>query len=224
MIKIIGISGSPVGRGNVEQCLAEALNSIQDDDRVSTELITLSDKEIKGCLHCNWCVKNQKEGAFCVQQDDMADIYPRIPEADGLLLASPVHFGRLSGLLANMIDRLRVFVHGNVYRGRLRNKVGGAMAVAFFRGGGVETTLAGINAMFFALQMIIANSEGYQSGAGVLTSLEGKGKVNPGVSHMALEDAFGMHSARTLARRVLELTEIVKAGQEALRGGQVVID
>lgn len=216
MIKIIGISGSPVKKGNVEQCLQEALNAVKDGARVSTGLITLSDKEIKGCIHCNWCVKNQTQGKFCFQQDDMTAIYPRILEADGLILASPVHFGRLSGLLANMIDRLRVFVHGNLYGGRLRNKVGGAIAVAFVRGGGVETTLAGINSLFFALQMIIANSMGYQAGAGLLTSLEGKGKIKKGVSHMVLEDDFGLNSAKSLAHRVLELAEMIKAGQEAL--------
>ena len=60
----------------------------------------------------------------------MKIIYPKILEADGILLATPVHFGRLSGLMANMIDRLRVFVYGNVYRGQIRNKIGGALAVA----------------------------------------------------------------------------------------------
>ena len=218
MIKIIGISGSPVKKGNVERCLEEALNSIADKEDVSIEIITLSEKEIKGCIHCNWCVKNQADEKFCFQQDDMSDIYPKILEADGLILASPVHLGRLSGLLANMIDRLRVFVHGNIYRGRLRNKVGGSLAVAFFRGGGIETTLSSINSMFFAFQMIIANSVGYQSGAGILTSLEGKGNVQKGVSHMALEDDFGMYSAKSLVQRVLELAEMIKAGQEALIG------
>jgi len=216
MIKIIGISGSPVKKGNVERCLEEALNFISDQGHVSTEIITLSDKEIKGCIHCNWCVKNQTDGKFCFQEDDMTIVYPKILEADGLLLASPVHLGRLSGLLANMIDRLRVFVHGNIYRGRLRNKVGGSIAVAFFRGGGIETTLSSINSMFFAFQMIIANSVGYQAGAGILTSLEGKGKIQKGVSHMALEDDFGLNSAKSLAQRVLELAEIIKKGQEAL--------
>jgi multimeric flavodoxin WrbA len=216
MIKIIGISGSPIKKGNVERCLEEALNFIKEESDVSVEIITLSEKEIRGCIHCNWCVKNQTDGKFCFQQDDMSVIYPKILEADGLILASPVHFGRLSGLLANMIDRLRVFVHGNVYRGRLQNKVGGSMAVAFFRGGGIETTLASINTLFLTLKMIIANSVGYQAGAGILTSLEGKGKIQKGVSHMALEDDFGMNSAKSLARRVLELAEMIKLGQERL--------
>ena len=216
MIKILGICGSPVKRGNVESVLKQALSHLQDQEAVETEIITLADKELNGCKHCNWCIKNQSEGRFCVQEDDMKIIYPKVLEADGILLATPVHFGRLSGLMANMIDRLRVFVHGNAYRGRLHNKIGGALAVAFFRGGGVETTLSSINSMFFIFQMIVATSGMYQLGAASFSSIDGRGKVNKGVRHMALEDEFGTASARLLAERMVELARIVRAGQEAL--------
>jgi len=213
MIKILGICGSPVKRGNVESVLKQALSHLQDHEAVETKIITLADKDFNGCKHCNWCVKNQSEGEFCVQEDDMKTIYPKILEADGILLATPVHFGRLSGLMANMIDRLRVFVHGNAYRGRLHNKIGGALAVAFSRGRGVETTLSSINSMFFAFQMIVATSGMYQLGAATFSSTDGKGKVIKGVRHMALEDDFGTASARLLAERMLELARIVRAGR-----------
>ncbi len=214
-MEIVGICGSPVKQGNTENLLQEALSHIQGGE-VTSELITLADKRFDGCKHCNWCVRNQSPGKFCVQQDDMVSIYPRILEADGILLATPVHFGRLSGLMANMIDRLRVFVHGNEYKGRLRNRVGGALAVAFFRGGGIETALSSMNSMFFAFQMIIATSRAYQLGAGSLSSIEGKGRVKKGTRYMAMEDDFGTLSAKLLADRMVELIRIVKAGQEAL--------
>jgi len=116
-----------------------------------------------------------------------------------------------------MIDRFRAVVYGKAYRGRLRNKIGGALAVAFFRGGGVETTLSSINSMFFIFQMIVAISGRYQLGAASFSSVDGKGKVKKGVRHMALEDEFGTASARLLAERMLELARIVRAGQEALK-------
>ncbi len=113
MIKILGICGSPVKEGNTVTLLKDCLSHIENHDSVETEIITLADKRFDGCKHCNWCVKNQSEGRFCVQEDDMNIIYPHFLEAQGILLATPVHFGRLSGLMANMIDRLRVFVpHG----------------------------------------------------------------------------------------------------------------
>jgi multimeric flavodoxin WrbA len=216
-IKILGICGSPVKGGNTESLLQDALKHIQGKEGVSTELFTLADRKFNGCLHCNWCVKKQSEGKFCSQEDDLAPLYPALLSADGVLLASPVHFGRLSGSMANAIDRLRAFVHGNLYRGRLRNKIGGSLAVAFFRGGGVETTLATMNTMFFVFEMIIATSRMYQIGAGALSSTEGKGRTAKGVRHMALEDDFGLLSARMLADRMVELARIAKAGQGALR-------
>ena len=217
MIKILGISGSPVKDGNVVALLKESLSHIQDRDDVATEVITLADKTINGCPHCNWCVRNQTAEQFCKQNDDMDLIYPKILETDGLILATPVHFGRLSGLLANMIDRLRVFVYGKVYGEHLRNKVGGAMAVAFSRGGGIETTLASINSMFFIFRMIVATSQKYQLGAASFTSIEGKGRIDKGIRYMALEDDFGTNSARLLVDRMLELAKIVKAGENALK-------
>ena len=217
MIKILGISGSPVKDGNVVALLKESLSHIQDRDDVETDVITLVDKKFNGCNHCNWCVRNQTEEQFCNQNDDMGDIYPRILETDGLILATPVHFGRLSGLMANMIDRLRVFVYGKVYREHLRNKVGGAMAVAFSRGGGIETTLSSINSMFFVFRMIVATSQRYQLGAASFTSNEGKGRVDKSVRYMALEDDFGTNSARLLVDRILELAKIVKAGEISLK-------
>lgn len=216
-IHILGISGGPVSDGNCHKVIMEALSTAEAEEGVRTDFIGLADKEIRECKHCNWCVKHQKEDIFCVQKDDMASFYPKFLWADGIIIASPVHMGRLSGILACMIDRLRPFVHGKVYRGHLRNKVGGAIAVAFIRGGGVETTLLSLQAMFSVFDMIVARSRGYQLGAACLTSINGTGRVARGIRHMAMEDQFGIESVKDLSRRVVELARIVKAGSICLR-------
>lgn len=218
MIKILGISGSRVKEGNMEALLAEAISQTQQHEGVEGEIINLAGLEINGCIHCNWCVRKQAEGKPCAQEDGMAEIYPKVMEADGLLLASPAHFGRLSGHLANMIDRLRVFVHGNMYKGRMKNKVGGALAISFFRGAGVETTLLSINILFLSLQMLLATSGLYQLGAGAFATREGKGRFEKEPRHLVLEDEIGIASARMLVDRMVELARIIKAGQEALGG------
>ena len=217
-IYILGISGSPISEGNCDIVLKEALKTIEGEEGVRTEFISLAKKEILECRHCNWCVRNQTEEAFCVQKDDMTPLFPKFLQADGVILATPVHIGRLSGIMACMIDRLRVFVHGNVHKWSLRNKVGGGIAVAFFRGGGVETTLQSLQTTFHVFDMIVAKSPMYQLGAACLTSIGGEGKLKKGVRHMALEDEFGMMSIRLLSKRVLELARIIKAGQQALKG------
>ena len=97
VIKVLGVCGSPIKGGNTELFLNEALKAAEASGEVQTELITLAGREIKDCRHCNWCVNKQIEGKFCAQNDDMAEIFPKILAADGLMLASPVYVGRLSG-------------------------------------------------------------------------------------------------------------------------------
>ncbi len=112
MMNLLGIHGSRVKNGNTHELLKQALSQAEQHQAVGTQLIALTDKEIHPCNHCNWCVKSQTQDKYCTQDDGMNDIYPRLLAADGILLASPSHFGRLSGLMADMIDRTRAFVHG----------------------------------------------------------------------------------------------------------------
>jgi len=216
MIKILGISGSRVQDGNMEALLDRAMSQIDRYEDVSGEVVNLSTRKIHGCLHCNWCIRSQTEGRWCVQDDDMTSIYPKLEAADGLILACPAHFGRLSGVMADLIDRLRVFVHGNIYKNAMKNKIGGALAVSFFRGGGLETTLFSLTLVFFTLQMIAANSGLYQLGAGAFTSREGQGRFEKEHRHIVLEDDYGVMSAQLLVDRVIELARIFKAGRKAL--------
>ena len=212
-IKILGVCGSPIKQGNTEVFLKETLKAAGEIEGVGTELLALAGMNIPDCVHCNWCLKGQKEGQFCQQKDDMTEIYPLILEADGLLLASPVYLGRLSGHLANFLDRLRVFIHGNYYRDRLKDKVGGALAVGWFRDGGEETTLLSINYAFWRLGMLTTR------GATGVSTLGGTGRSVPDDKHLVLMDEYGLKSARRLARRMVELIKIIKLGREALADG-----
>jgi multimeric flavodoxin WrbA len=217
MIKIIGISGSQVKEGNVSALLEDAFSQTKKLKDVSSQVITLAGKKIGPCLHCNWCINKQTPDKPCAQEDDMGPIYKKLLEADGILVASPAHFGRLSGLMADMMDRTRAFIHGKIYKFPLKNKVGGAMAVAFFRGAGLETTLSSMDLFFLTHQMIVANSGLVQLGAGAFSSREGKGRFEKEVRHMTLEDDYGRQSAQMLVDRVIELARIIKAGSQALR-------
>ncbi|KPK89725.1 MAG: hypothetical protein AMJ94_11415 [Deltaproteobacteria bacterium SM23_61] len=211
MIRILGIAGSPVKEGNTEVLLREALGAVSDAE-VRSEVYNLSSLQIEGCRHCNWCIKNQTPEKYCAISDGMDEIYPAAEQADAIILATPVHIGRMSGLMANMIDRMRVFVYGNAHRGRLNDKVGAALVVGFLRHGGLEMTLTILNNTFALFGMIPVGRGGM-----VLTSLEGKGKVNKGIRHMALEDGLGVLTARDAVQRAVELAKIIQAGKKALR-------
>ena len=214
-IKVLGVCGSPIKGGNTEVFLREALKAAEGTGGVQTELVSLAGKEIRDCRHCNWCVTKQTEDKFCSQGDDMAEIYPKILWADALLLASPVYIGRLSGYLACFIDRLRVFVFGKVYRGKMHNKVGGALSVAWARNGGIETTLISILPAFMALEMIPVgphHGAGALGGAGGVTSDYGTGKFDPKDKLGVLKDEYGLRGARSLGQRIVEVSKLLKAG------------
>jgi len=211
MIRILGIAGSPVKEGNTEVLLREALGAVSDAE-VRSEVYHLSSLQIEGCRHCNWCIKSQTPEKYCAISDGMGEIYPAAEQADAIILATPVHIGRMSGLMANMIDRMRVFVYGNAHRGRLTDKVGAALVVGFLRHGGLEMTLTILNNTFALFGMIPVGRGGM-----VLTSLEGKGKVNKGIRHMALEDGLGVSSAKAAVQRAVELAKIIQAGKKVLR-------
>ncbi len=212
MIRIVAISGSPVKDGNTERLLQEALSPIGFNLEVRSEIFNLSGLEIKSCQHCNWCVKKQTPEQFCAIADGMGPIYFALLQSEVILLATPVHIGRMSGLMANMIDRMRVFVYGNLYRERLKDKVGGALILGFLRHGGLETTLQAINNTFALFHMIAVGPGGL-----VLTSQDGTGRVTKGVRHMALEDQQGVASAKEVVRRAVEIAQIIQAGKRALK-------
>jgi multimeric flavodoxin WrbA len=215
-VKILGVCGSPVKGGNTEVFLSEALKTAEGLGDVATELVRLIEKRIGDCRHCNWCLSKQAEGSFCNLKDDMLELYPKIIEADVILLATPTYGGRLSGYTAVFIDRWRALVLGKRYRGVLRNKVGGALTVAWFRNAGPETALLSVVSAYLMWGMVVASpgEGGCQFGAVGVSSDGGSGRFVPEDKLGVLKDKIGMASARALAKRTVELARIMKAGQE----------
>lgn len=88
----------------------KVLNDLKSEN---DKLITLSNKNIKYCFGCSACINELKD--YCVQKDDMIDIYKSMLEADKIIIASPVYMNHITGILKNMIDRLNPFsCHGNL--------------------------------------------------------------------------------------------------------------
>ena len=203
-LKILGISGSPVKGGNVEYLLDHALQSVASDD-VATEAVHLSRLDVAGCRHCNWCLKKQTAERYCNANDGMTEIYPKLTAADGVLLATPVHIGRLSGQLACLIDRTRAYVHGTVYRSGLRDKVGGGLAVAYFRNSGAERALMDLHWFFHTLGLVVASPQLPHLGGIAYSSQNGEGRPVREERHAVKLDEFGLRGAEATAARMVEL-------------------
>ncbi|MDD5145242.1 MAG: flavodoxin family protein [Candidatus Pacebacteria bacterium] len=95
-LKIIGISGSPRGRNTNYM-----LQTVLDASGCYYEIILLKDKKIKPCAACGGCYKSHK----CVVNDDMQELYEKLPKADIIILASPTFFANVTGIMKNFIDR-----------------------------------------------------------------------------------------------------------------------
>lgn len=61
--RILGISGSPVKKGNVETLLNRAIESLPAKN-VECDIVHLSGLKIRDCLHCNFCLTKQMPGKY----------------------------------------------------------------------------------------------------------------------------------------------------------------
>lgn len=104
MSQAIAINGSPrKEKGNTARLLAPFLQGMKDGG-CDLELFYASRLAVKPCscgvLYC-W---NEKPGECCFK-DDMEILYPKLKEADILILATPVYIP-LPGEMQNIVNRL----------------------------------------------------------------------------------------------------------------------
>ena len=100
MKKILIILGGGRKKGNTAQ-LADAFMKGAMEAGHATELISLNQLQVNGCIGCNAC----RYGKPCVQKDDFNSLVPKILEADLLVLASPLYFWTISSKIKAFIER-----------------------------------------------------------------------------------------------------------------------
>jgi multimeric flavodoxin WrbA len=98
--KILGICGSPRLRGNTQIMLEAALNAAKELG-AETELILLAGKNIKPCDACESCEKT----ARCHIKDDLQEIFPKLWQADAIIIGSPTYGLSISSLTRIFLDR-----------------------------------------------------------------------------------------------------------------------
>ena len=213
--KIIGLSGSPVKEGNVDTFLS-AIMELASEKGLDTETIHLSKMDIKHCVHCNFCLAKQKQGKYCSLNDDAQLIFDKLERADIIVLASPVYFMRTSGMMASFIDRLRVFIFGNIAGGKLRNKIGISAGVSWLRHGGMETTHLSHLLAFITLDMIPATNHASISpmGAAAVASMHGEATFELSIRVGIKEDKAGLKSAKAILSRAVELAALIDRDQQ----------
>ena len=101
-MKVLLLSGSPHQGGCTEtalQIVAEQLHQAG----VETELFRIGAGPVRGCIDCGHC----KAGlGRCVFSDDPVNqAAVKLPQIDGLVLGSPVHYASIAGVMSAFLDR-----------------------------------------------------------------------------------------------------------------------
>jgi len=73
---------------------------------IATEQIQLRDYQFQPCIGCERCRKDKRCTGL---QDGMQLLYPKIREADGLVVVTPIYSYNMTALMKSFIDRLYSF-------------------------------------------------------------------------------------------------------------------
>lgn len=130
-MKVVAFNGSPKKEGNTYNGIKMVAEELEKEG-IEVEIIHVGNKNIRGCLACNGCAKNQDEK--CVIKDEVNEWIQKMKEADGIILGSPVHYASVGGTMKSFLDRAFYVTSSNKYM--LRHKVGAAV-IAVRRSGGI---------------------------------------------------------------------------------------
>ncbi|OYT53766.1 MAG: flavodoxin [Candidatus Altiarchaeales archaeon ex4484_2] len=186
-MRIVGISGSPRRGGNTDTLVRRALK-LCEKEGAEVEFIPLSGKKIEYCEGCFICKRND-----CIKEDDAGEIFDSMEKSDALIIGSPTYFSSVSGRLKSLFDRslpLRIRDY------RLRDKIGGAIAVGGSRNGGQEFAVRDIHNWMLLHEMVVVADRETAHFGGICVGSDPAD---------VLEDRTGLRTVDNLAQRVLDV-------------------
>lgn len=188
-MNILMLNGSPRINGNTSIALHE-MEKIFDAEGVTTEIIQIGNKDIRGCIACNTCYEKGK----CVFDDIVNEIAPKFEACDGLVVASPVYYASANATLVALLTRLFYSTHFDKTM-----KVGASVVCA--RRGGLSATYDELNKFFTISGMPVASSQYWNS-------------IHGREAGQAAEDLEGLQTMRVLARNMTFLMKSIALGKE----------
>lgn len=108
-MKVLVVNGS----AHLNGCTDRALREVEDTLKgagVEVERVNIGNKDVRGCIGCNFC----KEHGRCVFNDVVNETAPKLKEADGLVVGSPVYYAGANGQLLAFLDRLFYSTSGTI--------------------------------------------------------------------------------------------------------------
>ena len=190
-MKVLMINGSPDARGCIHTALALAAE-VLNAEGIETEEIHVGNKDIRGCIACGHCRKAGK----CVFNDLVNETAPKLAEADGIIVGTPVYYGNPNGTVLSFLQRLFYSCTCNLHM-----KVGAS--VVSCRRGGNSATFEAMNQFFGISGMPTAPStywndvHGYDGGD-------------------VMADTEGVETIRNMATNVAFMIQCIRKGREEI--------
>jgi len=198
MVKVLGIGGSPRKGGNSDILLKQVLQGAERQGCATCE-VHLRDYQVMPCIACEQCRKDEECTGI---MDGMQLIYPKIREARGLVVTSPVYSYNVTAQMKAFIDRLYAFYYfaderPGYWRSRLAGQ--GRKAVIVVVGEQGDRESGGMNLTLEVMRRSI-EALGYDLvGELPVPGIFQKGKVRKYPDFLDQAEALGMKLATSLA-------------------------
>lgn len=150
MGKIFALNGSSRADGNTAAMIKTVLGVCERAGH-ATEVYQAGGKPIRGCVACGGCGKRTGR---CAIDDWVNELYPKMAEADVIILGTPTYFSDVTSETKAVIDRTGYISRGDNMR--FSRKIGAGI-VAARRAGSIHA-LDTINHFFLINDMIVPGS------------------------------------------------------------------
>ena len=148
-------------------------------------------KDIRGCIGCRKC----KSTGRCVFDKDMVnELAPKLEQADGLVVGSPVYFAGPNGTLTNLMDRL-------FFSTPFSKCMKAGTAVVSARRAGTTAALDRLNKYFQLAEMPVVSSRYWNM-------------VHGNTPEEVMQDEEGVQIMRVLGRNMAFLVRAIAAERE----------
>jgi multimeric flavodoxin WrbA len=113
--RVLIFKGSPREQGN-SSILADKAGEGAREAGAKVESFSLHWMDIRPCDACDTC----QETGVCVLKDDMQQLYPKLEQAEAIIIASPIYWFTVSAQTKLFIDRWYALESpkGNALRGK----------------------------------------------------------------------------------------------------------
>ena len=91
-MKVLMICGS-AREGSNSRIALEEMRKLFDAQKIESEIVTVGRDAVHGCTGCRACYKTGR----CVNDDGVYELADKFETADGLVIASPVHYASRIG-------------------------------------------------------------------------------------------------------------------------------